>query len=1143
MFASYRGGAYSRAGTAFIGFSKQTGRSVPPRMVTFQFNINQGLALEFGNLYMRVVSNGAFVTEAPTTITGITRANPGVVSDPSHDFANGDWVQIASVQGMTQLNGQIYVIAGVTTNTYTLTDVYGDPINTAAFGSYISGGTASRIYTLVTPYADVDLKYLKFTQSADVMSLTCWNQMSGTLYPPYDLSRLADNNWTLTQLAVGSAVAAPTGTGATAQASNTLTTWYSYIVTAIDPDTGEESIGSTPAAVENNDISLFTGSNTIFWQTVTGVRSYNVYKSTPSYTNAVPAGVLYGFMQSALGASAVDKNVVPDFSQTPPIHSDPFAPGAINSITPTVAGINYSQGTIGYSITTSTGSGFAGTPVVVNGGFAGFIIENPGKDYAPGDTLVLTDSGGGVATGAFIFTTNPADKSVININGQEIEFVALQTGLSNQQTSIAATLALTLQAATQVLNASQILSWSVANYTSDGTHIYVTYNTPGTAGNAFTLGAGSVTGCTVTGGTLTGGGVDGSGAAGTLNIGPATGTYPSIVAYFQERRIYASSPNNPDTYWMSQPGAFKNFDARIPPIDTDSVTGTPWSVEVNGIQWMVSMPGGLVVLTGLGAWQLTGAGGSSLNPQPITPANQQAQPQAYNGISATVPPIRIDYDINYIQAKGSILRDLAYNFFVNIYTGTDLTYLSSQLFTGYTILEMAYCEEPYKIIWATRNDGVLLNLTYLKAQDVMAWARHDTYGQFLSVCSVTEPPVDALYLATQRYPGIKTAYMIERMDNRIWPSVENSWCVDAGLALSMPTPNATLTASSATGAGIPIGVVNLVGGSGYSSATTATYEDPTGASATVGLTILAGVITGITISGGDGSTDPQLFFTDPSGTGEGASATVVLDNSANFTASASVFSIGSVGSVIRMGGGSAIITAYLGPESVTANITSPIVYTIPSSDDVPFPAMAGNWTLTVPTTTITGLNHLIGATVTGLADGLVIAPQTVSAQGTITLNMPATAVTVGLGFTAQAQSLYLDAGQPTAQGRRKKIAAVTARLEATGVSTVTAGSNQPDGAAQSPPQIAPTWTNMEPLVLPPNQGLPPYGSNVVPLFTGDVRVPVSGGFAKPGQVAIQQTAPLPLQVLAFIPEVFPGDTPEEVVKPPQTPNPAQRRVA
>ena len=55
----------------------------------------------------------------------------------------------------------------------------------------VGGGTVARIYTLATPYHAVDLPYLKFTQSADVMSLTCVNQQTLADYPPQELTRLA----------------------------------------------------------------------------------------------------------------------------------------------------------------------------------------------------------------------------------------------------------------------------------------------------------------------------------------------------------------------------------------------------------------------------------------------------------------------------------------------------------------------------------------------------------------------------------------------------------------------------------------------------------------------------------------------------------------------------------------------------------------------------------------------------------------------------------------------------------------------------------------------------------------------------------------------------------------------------------------
>lgn len=1003
-FISYRGGYYSRAGTAFVGFSKQTGRTVPPRMVTFQFSINQGLSLEFGNFYMRVVSNGEHVIETPIAVSAATNADPGQLTAPGSGFANGDWVFASGFGGMTQINGQTLVVGAVAGDTFALFDVYGDPVDSTAWGVYTGGGTVARIYTLVTPWAEADLGFLKFTQSADVMSLCCWNQQTGTSYPPYDLSRLADDNWTLAVFSTAARINPPTsGSGA---ASSAGTTDYQYVVTSVSAS-GEESIASPiidiPDAV---NIASTLGSTTFGWNPEALAVFYNLYKAPPAFQSTVPTGSLFGYIAMSYGGLYVDGNVTPNFTQVPPLHLDPFQPGQILSVTITSRGSGLTGVTA--AITTATGSGADGFPVINGGELVAYVFTNKGQDYAPGDTIIFTPTGPGVAP------------------------------------------------------------------------------------------------------------------TGDLVIGPQTGTWPSVPAYFQQRRAYAGTPNQPDTYWLSQPGLFHNFDSRVPTIDSDAITGTPWSVQVDGIQFMVPMPGGLVVLTGLSAWQLTGAGGSSLNPQPITPSSQQAQPQAYNGINSKIPPIKTEEDIIYVQAKGSILRDLTYNFYANIYTGTDITFLSSQLFTGYTMREMAWCEEPYKLFWVTRNDGALLSLTYMKAQEVMAWARHDTNGLFWSVCSVTEPPVDALYVATQRFPGGRNAYMIERMNNRLWNSVEQCWCVDAALTLPQPTPNATLTADSATGLGALVGVTDLIGGQDYSAGTTATVSDPTGSGAVVGLVIAGGVITGINFpSPGMGYTDPRIILADPAGTGNGASALAVLDNTTTFTANAAVFGGGDVGNVIRMGGGIVAITQYIDPQTVLGNITSPIIVTIPNSGGQVQPAVAGEWSMTEPASVIGGLWHLIGATVTGLADGLYITPRVVAADGTVTLDQDATAVTIGLAFQVQMQSLNVEAGQPTMQGRRKKVAAVTARVENSAGFKI--GANQPNGSALSPQQVAPVWIG---LADAPNKGVPPYGSVVKPLYTGDVRIPITGGFDKPGQVALQQDLPYPLQVLALIPEILVGDTPE-----------------
>lgn len=76
MFASYRGGLFSRAGTALVGRTKQEPPNPPPRDIPFQFSLAQSYVLEFGEQYMRIKTQGAYVLETSVAITNATQANP-----------------------------------------------------------------------------------------------------------------------------------------------------------------------------------------------------------------------------------------------------------------------------------------------------------------------------------------------------------------------------------------------------------------------------------------------------------------------------------------------------------------------------------------------------------------------------------------------------------------------------------------------------------------------------------------------------------------------------------------------------------------------------------------------------------------------------------------------------------------------------------------------------------------------------------------------------------------------------------------------------------------------------------------------------------------------------------------------------------
>ena len=895
FIANYRGGLLSRGGLAFVGRCKQN-PPYPPRPLSFQFSLDQGYIIEAGDNYFRFVYRGGYVLEPPVTITGVTQSNPCTIDVAGTPYANGDWVYITGVPGLPPYT---YLVAGAGSGSFTITDLNANAIDSTGFPPYISGGTAARIYTISTPYLAIDLPYLKFSQTADVMSLTLSNPVTGNEYPPYDLTRLAAADWTLIETDFDAVILPPANCrgSATSQApANGTCGTFNYVVTAVDSK-GNESIASNICSVNGVDLEVEGGSNIITWNFVGNAQYYNVYRSpcavgqttvnssgdiTSRTFAVVPPGSVMGFVGSSYGTQFSDTASVADLQQTPPTHEDPFAPGQILAVQVTSQGSGLSA--LNYTIVTSTGMDFAGYALLDNMQLGGFIIENGGDLYQPGDTIVF--NGAGFASGSIGFgSTNPSANDTITLNGQVITFVAspaganqvqiggaLSTTLQNlqgvlagsadaalivanyavdtvggnllityrtagtagnaytlaassdispgvsgstlaggsgsgyagaaasgsltfsinptngqnivldgvtwtfvtsgagtDQTNLGITLAATLTQLQLDLTASANASIDLANYTVTATELLIAYKTIGTAGDSYTLNAGTTSG-TVSAPTLTGGLAPSSIPAATLVVGPESGTYPGVNTYFQQRHFFANSLNDPDTFWATQVGLYNNMDVSVPTIATDAITDSPWTEQVNGIQWLVPMPGGLLALTGSRAWQLLGAGSYQLSSAPITPSSVEAQPQAFNGCSPTVPPIVIDHEVLYVEVLQTVVRDLSWNFWVNIYTGADLTVLSSHLFLFRKILQWTWARNPYKVVWCACDDGTMLALTYLKEQEVYGWTRCDTQGLVVGTASVTEPPVNAPYFIVERFPpgsgggGIDT-FVMEAREN------------------------------------------------------------------------------------------------------------------------------------------------------------------------------------------------------------------------------------------------------------------------------------------------------------------------------------------------------------------------------------------
>lgn len=457
----------------------------------------------------------------------------------------------------------------------------------------------------------------------------------------------------------------------------------------------------------------------------------------------------------------------------------------------------------------------------------------------------------------------------------------------------------------------------------------------------------------------------GTGLTVTATIGPADGNYPGCVSYFQQRKCFAASLNFPETFWMTQIGNFNNFDVSVPARDSDAVTGTIASTQVNAIKYLLPQASGLIAGSSSGAWQISGG---TLG-EPVTPSNIVASPQVSNGAS-DVPPLPINNEILFVQNKSNVVRDMTYNFYTNNFLGNDVSVLANHLFYGFAITEWAYQDEPTKIVWAIRNDGALLSFTFLKEQEVLAWTHHDTQGDWCSVVTIPEGDEDAVYLIARRtisdsINSGKPVFYVERMQSRQmarpWTGFKadptNAWFLDCALQYSFITPPACMRPSDdiITTDSPAFNYVSV----GYVIRFTVTYD-------AFGRRLEDGV---------------DFIFT----VTEVVSSTVVRG--------------------VYVGGvGPAALQEVLIPE--------------------------GDWTLTAAVQTVTGLDHLEGASVMILSNGSVQGPQVV-VNGAVTLEEPSDIVVVGLQYFARGTNMFVDlgGGAPSVAGKRKTQTGLTCYLE------------------------------------------------------------------------------------------------------------------
>jgi hypothetical protein len=253
----------------------------------------------------------------------------------------------------------------------------------------------------------------------------------------------------------------------------------------------------------------------------------------------------------------------------------------------------------------------------------------------------------------------------------------------------------------------------------------------------------------------------------------SAGNYPQAVSYFEQRRVFAGTTNEPQSMWMTRSGTESDMSYSLPVKDDDRINFRVAAREANTIRHVIPLTQ-LILLTSAAEWRV-----SPVNSDAITPTTVSVRPQSYVGASNVQPEI-INNSMVYCAARGGHIRELGYSWQSNGFITGDLSIRAAHLFDNFNIVDMCYAKSPQPLLWFVSTTGKLLGLTYVPEQQIGAWHQHDTDGVFESCTVVAEGNEDSLYVIVRRTINGNSVRYVERMATRQVNLLKDCFFVDAG---------------------------------------------------------------------------------------------------------------------------------------------------------------------------------------------------------------------------------------------------------------------------------------------------------------------------------------------------------------------------
>ena len=500
--------------------------------------------------------------------------------------------------------------------------------------------------------------------------------------------------------------------------------------------------------------------------------------------------------------------------------------------------------------------------------------------------------------------------------------------------------------------------------------------------------------------------------------------------------------------------------------------------NVDKVRWM--RPGNALIVGTAGAEI---AVRENITTAPLGPENVKFDLQSAEG-SMELEPVLVEDAVLFARVGGRRIMELRFDIQADAWVPRDMNVLYPEI-TRSGIVDMEYQKEPDDILWCVLGDGRLIGLTYDREQNIYGWHQHPIAGNDAKVEAVQIIPspngdLDDVWLVVSRtiqgdFPYElaleaggnlltegedqlvieddvnRTQRFIEYIGQSLeeGEDIQGAGYLDASLEFNPVVPADLFMADG----------YEIAGSTGVQATVLSSIEIATEADEIIETEAFELIVIN----------DPVFAATDV-----GREIVYRYYDTAN--------------ELWRSA--RAEITSYIDQE----NVLTTIVAAFPD-DDVPF----NEWRLTA--TTLRGLWHLEGETVSALADGQEVNDLLVT-DGTVTLPFAASRATIGYPYTSTLATQRLEAGASigTAQAKVKRIHKCGLRLY-----------------ASLGGKVGPGPTNVDLIQYRTNND---FMNEVPPLLTGDTDVfAFPGGYETDGRIWVVADQPLPMTVIALYPEL------------------------